>query len=374
MKARFFFTSILVLAVVAVSNTLKSQETQNVENNRRDSSISIAQKYKNKIIHVRGDKQFPPFEFINSEGKADGFDVELFDLLMKRLGIKYELQLCDFVVAIKQLSNNEIDAIPGIFYSTERAKSMFFGIPHNILSYKIVSRKERNYNSLGDLKKMRVVVQNGDRANNFLSEQVAQGKMDSSNLYRANTILEGLHGVDEGKYDFMLLYDITANYYVDKFKFKNLVVNNIDIPAERYSIAVSKDNQELIYLLNMALYEAKADGSYDKLYDKWFGVYTPQRIPAVFLTVLFIIVGLFIFAIGLTIFLRYRIKRATKDMNKSNNNLSLALEAGNMSVWQYDISQRSFHSLNGVLPNLIDRTFEELLEAINQDDRENFAD
>ena len=45
-------------------------------------------KYKDIVIKVKGDSLFPPFEYINSEGMPDGFNVELFKCLMEKLGLK----------------------------------------------------------------------------------------------------------------------------------------------------------------------------------------------------------------------------------------------------------------------------------------------
>ncbi|RME60368.1 MAG: basic amino acid ABC transporter substrate-binding protein, partial [Caldilineae bacterium] len=40
---------------------------------------------------------------------------------------------------------------------------------------------------------------------------------------------------------------------------------------ELYGIAVNKDRKDVLEALNAALAQVKADGSYDALYNKWFG-------------------------------------------------------------------------------------------------------
>ena len=41
-------------------------------------------------------------------------------------------------------------------------------------------------------------------------------------------------------------------------------------------IAVKKDNQALMDQINKALDELKANGEYDKIYEKWFGEKPPK--------------------------------------------------------------------------------------------------
>ena len=44
------------------------------------------------------------------------------------------------------------------------------------------------------------------------------------------------------------------------------------LEAEFYGFAVSKRNQKLAEELNKGLETIKANGEYDKIYNKWFGV------------------------------------------------------------------------------------------------------
>ena len=41
--------------------------------------------------------------------------------------------------------------------------------------------------------------------------------------------------------------------------------------AEDYGIAVKKGNDKLAAEINKALNDLKANGEFDKIYDKWFG-------------------------------------------------------------------------------------------------------
>jgi len=50
--------------------------------------------------------------------------------------------------------------------------------------------------------------------------------------------------------------------------------------GEEYGFNVAKSNTGLLDAINAALVEAKADGTYDKIYNKWFGTDGPKEIAA----------------------------------------------------------------------------------------------
>jgi len=54
----------------------------------------------------------------------------------------------------------------------------------------------------------------------------------------------------------------------DKFK----IVDNLKT-GEQYGFTVKKGNKPLLNAINKALKDAKADGTYKKIYEKWIGPY-----------------------------------------------------------------------------------------------------
>lgn len=273
--------------------------------------------FKDRMIVVKGDKQFAPFEFINAEGKPDGFSVELFQAVMKRLGVKYSLELDDWAEVQNELNNKKIDLVIGMIYSKERAEKVKFGIPHCMISYNIVCRKDNDFANLEQLKGKSIIVQNKDRAHGYL---LSTGLTDR--IIAVENIADAIKLLAAGKYDAVLSFDISSFFFVRKGGYDNLLVHLTDIPPERYSIAVNTDNEDLLYLLNAALYQMKIDGEYDKIYYKWFGVYESPKISKVVwyvsgvLGICLVLFGVFIWL------LRLKINQATKELKEKNNAMS----------------------------------------------------
>jgi CheY-like chemotaxis protein len=122
----------------------------------------------NRTITVKGDRYYPPYEFINDQGEPDGFNVELFRELAKELHLNYHLELEPWDQVRPQLENKEIDVITGMMISEERAKKVLFGIPHSIITPGLFTRKNENINTIDDLLGKQVIVQSGDRMHDYL--------------------------------------------------------------------------------------------------------------------------------------------------------------------------------------------------------------
>lgn len=272
---------------------------------------------KDRVIVVKGDKQFAPFEFVNEKGEFDGFSVELFQAMMKRLGVKYTLELDDWAKVQNELNNKQIDLVIGMIYSKERAEKVKFGIPHCMISYNIVCRKDNDYANLEQLKGKSIIVQNKDRAHGYL---LSTGLTDK--IVTVENIADAVKLLASGKCDAVLSFDISSFYFVRKSGYDNLLVHLIDISPERYSIAVNTDNEDLLYLLNATLYQMKIDGEYDKIYYKWFGVYESPQINKVVWYALGLLGGcLVLFGIFIWV-LRVKVNQATKELKDKNNEMS----------------------------------------------------
>lgn len=273
--------------------------------------------FKDRVIIAKGDMQFAPFEFLNEKGEPDGFSVELFRAMMVRLGIKYKLTLEDWGKVQSELNNKQIDLAIGMIYSKERAEKVKFGIPHCMISYNIVCRKNNDFSNLEQLKGKTIIVQHKDRAHEYL---LTTGLTDK--IISVKNIAEAVQLLASGKHDAVLSFDISSFYFVRKSGYDNLLVHLTDIAPERYSVVVNTNNEDLLYMLNATIYQMKIDGEYDKIYYKWFGVYESPKISKVVWYILALLGGcLILFGVFIRV-LRIRVKHATRALQRRNNEMS----------------------------------------------------
>lgn len=293
----------------------------------------------NRTITVKGDWHYPPYEFINDQGEPDGFNVELFRELAKELHLNYHLELEPWDQVRPQLENKEIDVITGMMISEERAKKVLFGIPHSIVTPGLFTRKNENINSIDGLMGKQIIVQSGDRMHDYLIENKI-----TNDIIAVQSQMEALQILNEGKYDAALIGNYQGSFLIKKMKLKNLTVKTIDIDPQKYALAVNLDNEELLSLLNTGLYQLKANGTFDKLYEKWFAVYDEEFIIKKYQTLIStiaLVVGIMVLFLFL---LRYQLKLATSKITKQKNFLETLINTIPNPIVYIDHSQKIYGS------------------------------
>lgn len=282
-------------------------------------SVSIAagkSDVSDKKLIIYADKNFPPYEFINSEGEPDGFNIDLFKCLMERLELDYEFRFGEWSDVITNFEADKIDIILGIANLPSRMDKMQFGLPYTQISLNIISKKTNKIGSRDELKNKRVVVQKDDWAHLYLKEkEVTPFILEAANPF------EGLAYLKSGKVDALLCTDLVIEYQSLKELKKDYSIIHADIPAVPYSFAVQKSNDELLYKLNKGLYDLKTEGTYTRLYGKWFSLYDDNRIRA-FLdkTICFIVFFVLLFG-SFILIMHFKIRHATHALRQSKKAL-----------------------------------------------------
>src|SRR3546814_9533384 len=85
---------------------------------------------------VGGDRDYPPFQYLDDDGEAQGFDVELIRAVLEPQGLPLRFELGEWDTALQRLERGEIDVVP-MFISSERAERFLFSKPY-MLRYHVV--------------------------------------------------------------------------------------------------------------------------------------------------------------------------------------------------------------------------------------------
>ncbi|MBZ0242697.1 MAG: transporter substrate-binding domain-containing protein, partial [Bacteroidales bacterium] len=224
-----------------------------------------------KKLIVRGDQHYPPFEFLNEKAEPDGFNVALFKIIAADLQLDYIIELGPWPEVRQELAEAKIDLLLGTLVSEERTEYFAFGLPHSMMNFRVITRKDHKVNSLEDLKAENIVVQKAD-----LMHDVFTSKNIAKNLILAKDQLEALRMIQSGKYDAAILGGYQAAHLMQKHNIKGLLSHNAGIAPAPYALATYKGNEALMWQINAALFNLKENGTYDKLYNEWFKVYEKQ--------------------------------------------------------------------------------------------------
>ena len=148
----------------------------------------------------------------------------------------------------------------------ERRLNLVFIAPVVLL---IAVKKDSKIAKFNDLKKLKVGVQNGTTGDEVVSK--LQGK-DSANIKRFESTPLALKELEAGGVDAVVADNGVVVHYVNNnsdAKFKT--ISDASFVPEQYGLAVKKGNTELLDKLNKGLADIKTDGTFDKIYTKYFG-------------------------------------------------------------------------------------------------------
>lgn len=104
----------------------------------------------NSVILKVGTKIAPPFAMKTSDGKWEGISIELWDLIAKKLGLKYEWEERDLAGLLADIGNKKLDiGIAAITITPEREKIMDFSHSYYTTGLSIaVPKKKDNLTTL----------------------------------------------------------------------------------------------------------------------------------------------------------------------------------------------------------------------------------
>lgn len=219
--------------------------------------------------YVNGiDFGFPPFGFVDKQGKPAGFDVEAVNWIAKEMGFKVKHQPMDWDGIIPALLSGKIDFIAsGMSATAERNLLVDFTIPYYQVTQVLVVQPDDN-RSLEDILKSdaKIGTQRGTVTNKLLKELVKKDKYNFENVEYDSTDLS-LQDMEIGRIAGSGMDSSIANELLKTKDFK--VAGTFPANPENYGYAVREDDDELLKMLNEGLTRLMADPYWEELKAKW---------------------------------------------------------------------------------------------------------
>jgi polar amino acid transport system substrate-binding protein len=213
---------------------------------------------------------YPPFQS-EINGKVQGFDVSMIDLVAKDLGVKQQILDTPFenFKTGAFLNSGECDlAAAGMTITAERKKNVDFSDPYFDATQALMVGKDSGITSLADAKAKKVKL--GAQAQTTGEDYAKKQGFDPVSFESSDAVLNGLR---TGQVKAVVIdYPVVQGWLKDKANAAYKVADNINT-GEQYGFTVKKGNTKLLAAVNKAIKDAKADGTYKKLYEKWIGPY-----------------------------------------------------------------------------------------------------
>ncbi|MEU0476797.1 ABC transporter substrate-binding protein [Streptomyces olivaceus] len=212
---------------------------------------------------------YPPFQS-EIDGKVQGFDVSLVDLVADDLGVKQEILDTPFenFKTGASLNAGECDlAAAGMTITEERKKNVDFSDPYFDATQAVLANKKSGITSFADLKGKKTGAQAQTTGEDYAKSQ----GLDPVSFESSDAVLNGLR---TGQVEAVVIdYPVVQGWLKDKATSDAFMVAEQVNTGEQYGITVKKGNAALRKAINKALADAKADGTYKKLYEQWIGPY-----------------------------------------------------------------------------------------------------
>ncbi|WP_366922396.1 glutamine ABC transporter substrate-binding protein GlnH [Metallumcola ferriviriculae] len=225
-------------------------------------------KDKAEKLVVGVDTSFVPFEFRNEEtGNYEGFDIDMWAEIAKRLEVDYELSPMDFNALIPSLQTDKIDAaIAGMTIKPERREKVDFSMPYYDSGLLIMVRADNSdIQGKEDLKGKVVGTKTGATSYDFVA---------SIDGVKKNTpfpnITDAYMALRNGNVDAAVHDAPNVKYYIKTAGDGEVKTVGKLMEGQSYGIAFPKGS-ELTAQVDEALQAMKDDGTYNDIYEKWFG-------------------------------------------------------------------------------------------------------
>lgn len=217
---------------------------------------------------------FPPFESLSGDGKVEGIEIDILEMICAELGVELEIQQMDFDAVLPGVQAAKFDmGVSGISVTEKRQKNVLFTDPYCLAAQAIVVVEGSPITCKADLTGKTVSVQTGTTAESYCMESGY-----SVSAFAANNDAES--AVVQGKVDAWVIDDLTAAEMVKAYNAENdvkLVVLDEPMTTEPYALAMAFGSEDTIAKINTILDKLLSDGTIASIFEKWDAPFTSPK-------------------------------------------------------------------------------------------------
>ena len=221
-------------------------------------------------LHMSTNAAFPPYEMVKGDGGFEGIDVEVAGLIAEKLGLELVVDDMGFTAALEAVQNGRSDiAMAGITVNEDRLANMDFTDSYATgVQVVIIKADSPAVQSIDDLASAALIgTQEGTTGYIYCSYPPEEGGYGEDHVVAYETGAVAVQALLAGQVDCVVIDNQPAQEYVKANP--GLEILDTEFAVEDYAIAVKKGNTQLLEQVNKALGELIADGSVQKVVDKY---------------------------------------------------------------------------------------------------------
>jgi polar amino acid transport system substrate-binding protein len=221
----------------------------------------------NGRLLVGFDADFPPFSFVDDEGRQAGFDYELAGAVCAAQGWEFVPVFMSWDEKDDLLDSGQIDCIWSCFSITSRENDYAWSVPYLDNQFVVVTRDALPIRKLADLADRRVCVQSSTSLANILVGEYAGLTATFSELCLMDDNETAMLYLTAGKTDACVLDLAAAGYFLSRYDGQLRLLSDV-LSNDQCGVAFRRGDARA-ETVSRALQAMQADGSLAALADKW---------------------------------------------------------------------------------------------------------
>ena len=270
----------------------------------------------------------PPLTFVDDLGTVGGLFPDLFQQIAKEKNWSIKYVPCRWQQCLDALATGDIDILPAIAYTEQRASKYNFATETVVSSWgQVYHRSDNTFSSILELagKKLAVLKKDVYLTGEQGLFQVAAGFDAKIDYIEVSSYHEAFDLLEKGEVDAAMVGRIYGIKHRHKFNLlpSPIMIKPIQVrPA--FSLATSKQYAiEFDQLLQT--WKLSTDSVYYQLLEKWLGEKLSGVLPSWFKIIMYALAALFVLLIILNFWTRKQVKTKTQQLAEKNQILEQEL-------------------------------------------------
>ena len=277
-----------------------------------------------------------PKIFADASGQPSGILGELLQAIAKEERWQLQTVPCAWQQCLKLVQDGDIDLLPDVAFSEERAQLMDFHQVPSLFSWsQLYSHEELRLQSVLDLRGLRIAALEGS-----IQFQYLQSLLDSFGLQAQmiplSDLSQGFAMVRTEQADAVVANQLFGDYHASSYRLSATPI--MFQPAQLFYATRKGENAELLSAIDQHLQNwQSAPGSiYFQVLQRWSGAPQQRSVPVLFWWGLALLAALLTLAIGGSLLLRRQVADKTRHLKTSEARLNTILDSVEAHIYIKD--------------------------------------
>jgi polar amino acid transport system substrate-binding protein len=213
---------------------------------------------------------YAPFQSNDDSGKTVGFDVDMMDLVAKKLGVEQAIVDTPFegIKSGQDMATGKCDiAAAGMTITDERKKAILFSEPYFDATQALLVPNGSSTKTLADLKGKKLGAQSSTTGLDYANKEKDANGYE---IVEFQDLASETQALLTGQIDAAINDLPVWSEAIKENPNKATIATQFDT-GEQYGFGMKLGNEALKKVVDEAITTAKSDGTYDALFKKWIG-------------------------------------------------------------------------------------------------------